>query len=168
MSSSADAVPQQGESVVGFLVIAMVVFVGLGFCLRTVIREHSQAAAIDSAAPCRAGTSHGCLSRQHGVVESADGYDVFVAYDDGRQKVGLGSVGDHYPERGTKVVLESWNGRFVSAFDPVSEHRYRGSHWPKAWNGGAIFGIVALSVILVWITLGWVDDRAKRRRGETL
>ena len=91
-----------------------------------------------------------------------------VAYDDGRQTVGLGSVGSTYPERDTKVVLESWNGTFVSAVDAVTEHRYRGSHWPKAWNGGAIFGIVVLSVFLV--VSGWaaVDEYVTRRRRATL
>jgi hypothetical protein len=146
--------------------MVMLVLVGLGFCLRTVIREHSEAAAIKRAVACGAGTSHGCLSRQHGVVDSADDQDVFVVYDDGRQTVGLGSVGYTYPERGTKVVLESWNGRFVSALDPVSEHRYRGSHWPKAWNGGAIVGIVVTTLVAAW--LGWVcvEEYVKPTRGE--
>jgi hypothetical protein len=168
MSSSADATPAQGDGLVGFVIVVMLMLVGLGFCLRTVVREHSQSAAIDSAGACGGGMRHGCLSRQHGVVDSSDDLDVFVVYDDGRQKVGLGSVGYTYPERGTKVVLESWNGHFVSVVDPVSEHRYRGSHWPKPWNGGAIFGIVVISVIVAWLTWAWDDDRRKRRRGETL
>jgi hypothetical protein len=166
MSSSADTTPTAGESMVGFLIVGVAVLVGLGFCLSTVVREHSQAAAIDAARACGSGTTRDCVSRQHGVVKSADAEDLSVSYDDGRQTAGLGSVGDTYPERGTRVVLESWNGSFVSALDPVSEHRYRGSHWPKAWNGGAIFGIVAASAILVAIGLGWVDEYAKRRRLE--
>jgi hypothetical protein len=166
MSSSAEETTSQEGSLVVPLIIVMLALIGLGFCLRTVIREHSQAAAIEGAAACGAGTSPGCLSRQHGVVDSADELDVFVAYDDGRQKVGLGSVGYFYPERGRKVILESWNGRFVSALDPVSEHRYRGSHWPKAWNGGAIVGILLTAVIAAW--LGWVcvEEYVKPTRGE--
>jgi hypothetical protein len=167
MSSSADTTPSAGESAVGFAVIATVLLVGLGFCLSTVVREHSQAAAIDVAQVCGSGTTGGCVSRQHGVVKSADSEDVSVSFDDGRQTAGLGSVGDTYPERGTRVVLESWNGSFVSALDPVSEHRYRGSHWPKAWNGGALLGVVATSFILLWIGVAAVDEYVKRRRGET-
>ena len=170
MSSSADATPPQDDNfLVVFLVIIMVVLVGLGLCLRTVVREHLQAASIGAAGACGSPVTHGCLLRQHGIVESADDSDVSVAYDDGRQTVGLGSVGyTSYPERGTKVVLESWNGTFVSAFDAVSEHRYRGSHWPKAWNDGAIFGIVATSALLVLVGWAAVNEYVTRRRRATL
>jgi hypothetical protein len=167
MSSSADATPSAGESVVGFVVIAAVLLVVLGFCLHTVVGEHSQAAAIDAARVCGSGTTRGCVSRQHGVVKSADEAQVDVAYDDGRRSAGLGSVGDTYPERGTRVVLESWNGHFVSALDPVSEHRYRGTDWPKAWNGGALLGVVVASFILLWIGAAAGEEYVKRRRGET-
>jgi hypothetical protein len=161
MSSSAEAATQSTADNVVFGVFVLALIVGLGFCLRTVIEDHSQASSIAAANPCRPGVRHGCLNRQHAVVTSADSEGLTVTYDDGRRTADLGSVGETYPELGTRVVLESWNSAFVSALDPVSKHRYRGSDWPKVWNGGAIFGVIAISAVLAYIGFAWLDDRPK-------
>jgi hypothetical protein len=149
----------------GIILIAVLGLVLLGFCTRTVVMGHRQAARIASAVQCSDGRTRDCFARTRGVVESADDDDVVIRYDDERRTVGLGSVGYVQPERGTKVLLESWNGRFVSALDPLTEHRYRGSHWPKAANGGAIVGMVL--AVASFVTMGWMwlKDVLTRRRG---
>jgi hypothetical protein len=165
-SSETDAAAESGGGgdLIGLALFTLVPLLLFGLCLRTVIVEHGQAARIEAASTCTDGRTKDCLVRTRGVVDSADDLDVWIRYDDDRQTVGLGSVGDSFPESGTKVLLESWNGAFVSALDPVTERRYRGSHWPKRWNGGAIFGVVAGFVFLVPIVWGLVDELVKTRR----
>jgi hypothetical protein len=126
-SGELDLSSEPGRSIL--LVVALAILVP---CVITIVREHRQAAAID---PTR-------FHRVHGVVTQSDDYYVRVSYDDGRKTATLGAVGATRPEMGTRVLLESWHGSWVSALDPVNEHRYRGDGYPKSANGGAIVGVV--------------------------
>jgi hypothetical protein len=163
MASSAEETPQEGD-LRALLLPLVLVLILLGFCTRTVVIEHGQAAAVGGATACSSRQTKDCLVRTSGVVDSADDYDLIVRYDDERKTVGLGSVGYDHPDEGTRVLLESWNGTFVSAVDPARDHRYRGSHWPKAWNGGAIFGDVVGAGLLFLVAVMAGDELIKRRR----
>jgi hypothetical protein len=89
------------------------------------------------------------LKREPAVVEEADEYAVTVRYDDGRRETNIGSVGSNYPERGLRVLLERWDGRFVSVYDPRTRHRYRGTGWPGVLSEDQVMGLVAATVVLL-------------------
>jgi hypothetical protein len=145
----------RGEWIASPLIVAAL-SVSLFFLIRTVVYDLQP---VDPADPS--------FARVQGVVKSADAYNVTVAYDDGRRSVKLGSVGKTYPEVETRVLLEHWHGQYVSALDPVSEHRYRGTRWPGIVSGWVPWALFFDLLVLGTMLYAVVAELVRRRRVAT-
>jgi hypothetical protein len=138
-----------------FLAIYAVV---MGFLAYLTLAESRDAGAIDHAARCAPGETRDCLTAVRGIVVAND-VSIVIRYDDGRKSADLGGADGPSPGVGTRVLLEAWNGRFVSAYDPVRERRYRGLlrplHWSHSDKG---FFMLMATVVLVMVLVTWAMD----------
>jgi hypothetical protein len=123
------------------------------------------------AARCGQHVAKGCVQTIAGtvVVLQPPGYDIRVAYDDGRRSVDLSVGGDRRPELGADVLLERWHGEFVRVFDPHGERTYR-TAFPLGLVGGAVVAVLGAGlagVMLIPIVRGLILGRRIRRGDPT-
>jgi hypothetical protein len=130
--------------------VVLLLFAGLVGAAE-IVRVVDGFAKPDLAVNCRAAQTGRCFTRERGVVEpKPTDVDVSVTYDDGLRSTTLNLRGGASPARGTRVLLERWNGDTVALYDPVTEHRYRTVDWPVRWSVESF--VLPLGLVLAVLT----------------
>ena len=129
--------------------VALILVLGLFMLVGGIAVFVEGFSTIDPSTRCSAGVAQPCMSRSTGVVERADERSISVSADDGIHSLQIRQRGDAYPEAGTQVLVERWNGQVVAIVDRTSERRYRTDDWPARWKNGPGFTGIGVGMLLL-------------------
>jgi hypothetical protein len=114
---------------------------------------------------CAPSQRHDCLIRMPGRVSSEDGLTFTVGVDRRPYSYSLDTVPGTPPSAGSRVVVETWNGRLVSIVEPQRGRR-RAEEWPRKWHDlsegvAALVVVFGVPGIIIWT---WVVGRRDKKR----
>ena len=156
----------QASDIVGLIVGGVVLLAIVALLISVVVNETRW--TFTTVTPSRVCTNEqrsNCLFRMPGRVKFVDGSWFSVTVDQAPYARDATLSHGPAPVVGSVVVLEDWNGRLVSVFDPARGRRHTGQ-WPNPSKDllEAAAALAALLAVPALFFFNWLAKAIRRRR----